>query len=320
MQDVGFIGMGVMGLGMAKNCAEAGFSMVVHDVNPAAVRALESLGARAAGTPKEVAEASEVIVTVLPATLQVEEVYLGPDGLVAGIRPGAICINSSTISPVTVKKVAAALAAKQAHHLDAGMTACNEPPRRRERSGPGVSKIVAQAEAGTMKLLIGGEPEVFERAKPVLEAMSQEQLYCGPAGSGMVVKLANNMSVAATSLVLFEIFVWAQKNGVGPNTLLHAFKTGASNSNILRGDVEQFALRRRFEPGIFPVDYMYKDFTEAQHAARGTQTPLPIMGLVQQFLEIARAQGLGGMYYPTVLKVVEQLAGGVEIKLEGEQA
>ena len=317
IEQVGFIGLGVMGSGMAKNLAEAGCELTVHDANPAAVRALEEYGARAAAAPRAVAEAAEVIVTVLPATPQVEQVYLGPGGIAEGIRPGTITIDCSTISPVTVRKVAAALAEKGAHHLDAGMTACHQPPRRPEPVDAGVSKIVGQAQAGTMRLVVGGEREAFERARPVLDAMSQEQVYCGASGAGMVVKVGNNMLIASLLPLYFEVFIWAKKNGVEPDILLEAFKSGASNSTVLRGDVEQWALRRRFEPGIFPIDYVHKDLTEAEHAAMATNTPLLMVGLAKQLYEIARAKGLGGYYEPTVLKVLEELAGGVEVALEG---
>ena len=317
IRQVGFIGLGVMGGGMAKNLAEAGFELAVHDANPAAVRALEEYGARAAATPRQAAETADVVVTVLPATPQVEQVYLGPGGIAEGIRPGTITIDCSTISPVTVRRVAAALAEKGAHHLDAGMTACHQPPRRPEPVDAGVSKIVGQAQAGTMKLVVGGERDQFERAHPVLDAMSQEQVYCGASGAGMVVKLGNNMLIASLLPLYFEVFVWAKKNGVEPDVLLEAFKGGASNSTVLRGDVEQWALRRRFEPGIFPIDYVHKDLTEGEHAAMATNTPLLMVGVAKQLYEIARAKGLGGYYEPTVLKVLEELAGGVEVALEG---
>ena len=317
IRQVGFIGLGVMGGGMAKNLAEAGFELSVHDANPAAVRALEEHGAASAASPRQVAEASDVLVTVLPATPQVEQVYLGPSGIAEGIRPGTITIDCSTISPVTVRRVAAALAARGAHHLDAGMTACHQPPRRPEPVDTGVSKIVGQAQAGTMKLVVGGERDQFERARPVLDAMSQEQVYCGASGSGMVVKLGNNMLIASLLPLYFEVFVWAKKNGVEPDVLLEAFKGGASNSTVLRGDVEQWALRRRFDPGIFPIDYVHKDLTEGEHAAMATQTPLLMVGVAKQLYEIARAKGLGGYYEPTVLKVLEELAGGVEVALDG---
>ena len=317
IRQVGFIGLGVMGSGMAKNLAEAGFELAVHDANPAAVRALEEYGARAATTPRQAAETADVVVTVLPATPQVEQVYLGPGGIAEGIRPGTITIDCSTISPVTVRRVAAALAEKGAHHFDAGMTACHQPPRRPEPVDSGVSKIVGQAQAGTMKLVVGGERDQFERAHPVLDAMSQEQVYCGASGAGMVVKLGNNMLIASLLPLNFEVFVWAKKNGVEPDVLLDAFKGGASNSTVLRGDVEQWALKRRFEPGIFPIDYVHKDLTEGEHAAMATNTPLLMVGVAKQLYEIARAKGLGGYYEPTVLKVLEELAGGVEVALEG---
>jgi len=318
IRRVGFIGLGVMGSGMAKNVAEAGFELAVHDATPAAVHPLEEYGARAAASPREVAEAADVVVTVLPATPQVEQVYLGPGGIAESLRPGSITIDCSTISPVTVRRVAAALAARGAHHLDAGMTACHQPPRRPEPPAEaGVSKIVGQAQAGTMKLVVGGEREAFERAHPILDAISQEQVYCGASGAGMVVKLGNNMLIAALLPLYFEVFVWAKKQGVEPDVLLEAFKGGASNSTVLRGDVEQWALRRRFEPGIFPIDYVHKDLTEGEHAAMATNTPLLMVGVAKQLYEIARAKGLGGYYEPTVLKVLEELAGGVEVALDG---
>ena len=314
--QVGFIGLGVMGRGMAKNVAEAGNPLTVHDVNPAAVRELEQFGAQSAATPREVAQRVDVLVTVLPATPQVEQVYLGPGGIVEGLRPGAITIDCSTISPVTARKVAEAVAAKGGSHLDAGMTASNQPPRRPEPSGPGLSRTVAQAQAGTMKLVVGGERATFDAAHDVLNAMSQEQIYCGPSGSGMVVKLANNMFVAAAGALYYEVFVWAQKNGVPPATVLDAFKRGMPNSVILSAEVEGFALKRRFEAGIFPVDYMYTDLTEGLHAAGATQTPMPLVSAVRQILEMARAQGMGGTFYPCILQIFEQMAGGPELSIE----
>jgi 3-hydroxyisobutyrate dehydrogenase-like beta-hydroxyacid dehydrogenase len=317
VRQVGFIGLGVMGSGMAKNAAEAGFELTVFDTSEVAVRSLQEHGAQAVATPAEVAAAAEIVVTVLPATPQVEQVYLGLGGIVEGLRQGSITIDCSTISPVTVRKVAAAVAAAGSQHLDAGMTACNQPPRRPEPANTGVSKIVGQAQAGTMKLVVGGDRAAFERAHPVLDAMSQEQVYCGPTGSGMVVKLGNNMLIASLLPLYFEVFIWAKKNGVEPDVLLEAFKGGASNSNVLRGDVEQWALRRRFDPGIFPIDYVHKDLTEGEHAAMATNTPLLMVGLAKQLYEIARARGLGGYYEPTVLKVMEEMAGDVELALEG---
>ena len=216
-----------------------------------------------------------------------------------------------------LRQVAAVVAARGAHHLDAGMTACHQPPRRPEPVEAGLSKIVGQAQAGTMKLVVGGEREAFERAQAVLDAVSQEQVYCGASGAGMVVKLGNNMLIASLLPLYFEVFVWAKKNGVEADVLLEAFKGGASNSAVLRGDVEQWALRRRFEPGIFPIDYVHKDLAEGEHAAMATHTPLLMVGVAKQLYEIARAKGLGGYYEPTVLKVLEELAGGVEVALEG---
>jgi 3-hydroxyisobutyrate dehydrogenase-like beta-hydroxyacid dehydrogenase len=317
VRQMGFIGLGVMGNGMAKNAAEAGFELTVYDASEAAVRDLEGYGARAAASPAEVAAASEVIVTVLPATPQVEQVYLGAGGIVEGLRPGSISIDCSTISPVTVRRVAAAVAAAGSQHLDAGMTACNQPPRRPEPVDTGVSKIVGQAQTGTMKLVVGGDRAAFERAHPVLDAMSQEQVYCGPSGSGMVVKLGNNMLIASLLPLYFEVFIWAKKNGVEADVLLEAFKGGASNSNVLRGDVEQWALKRRFDPGIFPIDYVHKDLTEGEHAAMATNTPMLMVSVAKQLYEVARARGLGGYYEPTVLKIMEEMAGGVEVALDG---
>ena len=197
------------------------------------------------------------------------------------------------------------------------MTACHQPPRRPEPVDAGVSKIVGQAQAGAMKLVVGGEREAFERAHAVLDAVSQEQVYCGASGAGLVVKLGNNMLIASLLPLYFEVFVWAKKNGVEPDVLLEAFKGGASDSRVLRGDVEQWALRRRFEPGIFPIDYVHKDLAEGEHAAMATNTPLLMVGVAKQLYEIARARGLGGYYEPTVLQVLEELAGGVEVALEG---
>jgi 2-hydroxy-3-oxopropionate reductase len=304
-----------MGRGMARNLLKAGFPLTVFDVNPEAIKELVAEGAVAATMPKGVAEPSDVVITVLPSSVEVEAVVLGADGLIEGFKSGATLIDCSTISPMTVRKVAAALAKKGARVIDAGMAMSLLPPRAPLPTDPGISGAVAQAIAGTMRLLCGADPQVFAECQDVLDAISQEQLLCGPVGCGMTVKLANNLFAAAVQSLYFEVFCWAAKNGVEPALLLEVFKTGACSSPLLSGPVESLAFKRKFRKGVFPIDYIHKDFAEAQHAARAVRAPLLITGLISQLMEVARAQGWGEWHTPIMLRVFEQMAQ-VEINLD----
>jgi 3-hydroxyisobutyrate dehydrogenase-like beta-hydroxyacid dehydrogenase len=313
-KTVGFIGLGVMGNGMAKNVLEAGFPLVVFDVNPAPVQELVGLGASAAPSPAALAEQAEVILTALPGTAQIESVVFGEQGLLAGLRPGATMIDFSTVSPNTSRRVAKAVEAKGGRHVDAGMTTSLQPPRHPLPDLP-VIRIVAQAMSGTMRLFLGGDPQVIAEVQDVLDAVSQEQFYCGGHGAGVTVKLANNMVTVSTVALLSELFVWAEKNGVGAKTMHEALGQGSANSNTLQGDFAKRALRGDFPDGLFPIDYMHKDATEALEAARGVRMPMLYITLVQQVLEMSRAAGEGGLYFTGLLKTFERL-GGAEARIE----
>jgi 3-hydroxyisobutyrate dehydrogenase-like beta-hydroxyacid dehydrogenase len=311
---IGFIGLGVMGHGMARNVLEAGFPLVVCDVNPAPVQELVGLGASSAPSPAALAEQVDVVLTALPGTAQVESVVFGVGGLLAGLRPGSTMVDFSTVSPNTTRRVAHAIEAKGARHLDAGMTTSLQPPRRPLPDLP-VIRVVAQAMSGTMRLFLGGDPQVIAEVQDVLDAVSQEQFYCGPHGAGVTVKLANNMVTVSTVALLSELFVWAEKNGVGAQTMLEALSQGSANSNTLQGDFAKRALRGDFPEGLFPIDYMHKDATEALEAARGVQMPMLYITLVQQVLEMSRAAGDGGLLFTSLLKTFERL-GGAQARIE----
>jgi len=311
---VGFIGLGVMGFGMAVRLARSGVDVLAFDAVPDRIAALcAEVPARAATSISEIGRAADTVVTVLPATRHVEQVYLGESGgdggLLAALRPGALTIDCSSISPASARRIAAAVQQAGGAHLDAGITLSSGPPTRPVTIEPGMSPAVAHARAGTLKLLVGGAPETLQRAAGVLDVISQEQVYCGPSGAGMTVKLASNMVLASTTMLLCEVFVWAAKNGVPPNLLLDIFKSGSADSRALRTHVENGALRRRFGPRPFPVNYMYKDFTEAFEAAAATATPMPINTVVLDLMQVARARGFGDQDYPAVIQVLELLAG-----------
>src|SRR5690348_8901011 len=188
--NVGFIGLGTMGAPMARNILDKGHRLIVADVVPAAVAALVAGGATAAATPKEVAAASEIVITMLPDAPDVEHVALGPDGIVAGIRPGAIYIDMSTIDPETTRRVGEAIAAKGASMIDSP-----------------VGKTADHAVAGTLTLMVGGDAGVIARCRPVLDCMGADFFHCGGLGAGQTMKLINNLLATAVSEASIEALV-----------------------------------------------------------------------------------------------------------------
>ncbi|MBI3964925.1 MAG: NAD-binding protein [Chloroflexi bacterium] len=312
-RQVGCIGVGVMGRGLAQNCLKAGFEVTVFDQSSAAVEALVAQGARAVGSPREVAAACDAIILCLPSSPHVEAVCLGPDGLIEAIQSGAVVVDCTTCSPLTSRKVAAELKRKDAYFVDAGMTTSQRTDRRPEPSGPGISHAVGAALGGNLLLLMGGEKEAIAKVQDVLDAISLEQRHFGDVGAGEVVKLGSNVLTAIFVAAYCEVLVWAAKQGVDAQLVVDAYRNGTANSVVLGNHIDKFAVKRRFEPGIFPVDYMYKDVDLTLSAARAIQCPMPVTSLIFQFLESARAQGEGGTYHPVVLKVFEQLAGGVQV-------
>jgi 3-hydroxyisobutyrate dehydrogenase len=297
MKKLGFIGLGNMGKPMATNLVKAGYPLTVHDLRPEAVRDLVAIGAAAAGSPREVAEKSEVVITMVTSSPQVEQVMFGPDGVLAGMRSGATIIEMSTIDPTVTRKVAAAAAEKGIEMLDAPVSGA--PPK---------------AADGTLSIMVGGKKEVFERCRDILEVLGEKIFHVGDVGMGEVVKLANNLIGAVCGIAVCEGFLFGTRLGADPKTLFEVISASAGNCWFLQtrvpypGVIPESPANKDFAPG-FTTDLMAKDLGLILSAAEKNKIPLLAASLARQLMEAARASGLGDKDWSVVSKVIRRLAG-----------
>jgi 2-hydroxy-3-oxopropionate reductase len=293
-QKIGFIGLGIMGKPMSKNLLKAGFKLVVHDVVPQPVEELVQAGAEKGASPKDVASRSSIIITMLPDGPEVEQVVLGPDGVLEGAAPGSLVIDMSSISPMVSQKVAAACEAKGVDFLDAPVSG-GEP----------------KAIQGTLAIMVGGKKEVFDRAVPVLERMGSSVTHTGPAGAGNVTKLANQIMVACNIAAMGEALVLATKAGLDPEIVFEAVKGGLAGSTVLNFKAPM-VIARDFQPG-FRIRLHHKDLRNALLAAESLQVPLPLTSQVQQMLISLLGEGKGELDHSAIVQFTEKLAR-VEVK------
>ena len=263
-----------MGAPMAANLLKAGFQVTVWNRTSGRADSLVAAGAVLAGSPREVAEVSEVTLSCVTNSPDVETVALGANGVIEGAPAGSVYIDCSTISPEVARRVAAALAAKGVSMLDAPV------------SGGDVG-----ARAGTLAIMVGGEAATFERCLPVLEAMGKTVVHVGPSGAGQVVKLCNQVAGGLHLLAMAEAIALARAAGVAPEKMLEVVGAGAAGSWML-SNLAPRAVRGDFAPG-FMVDLMQKDLGLVLETAAKEALPLPGTALVQQMLRILQAQGRG---------------------------
>jgi 2-hydroxy-3-oxopropionate reductase len=288
-EKVGFIGLGIMGKPMAKNLMDAGYELSVHNRSREPVDELAEDGAAAATSPKDVAENSDVIVTMLPDSPQVEEVVLGEDGVLEGIREGALLVDMSTISPVVTEELAEAVKKRGASMLDAPV------------SGGDVGAI-----EGTLSIMVGGSEEDFERAKPLFDVMGKIVTHVGPTGTGQVTKAANQVVVALTIEAVSEALVLGSKGGVSPEKILDVLSGGLAGNKVMEVKREKF-LSHTFDPG-FRSELHHKDLGIALAAGREYGVALPVTAIVDQMLLSMKKKGWGGEDHSALLRVIEDLS------------
>lgn len=300
-REIGFIGLGAMGSPMSENLIKKGYKLTVYDIVKERMEASVKLGAEAARSSKEVAERSDVIITMVPSSPHVREVILGKGGVIEGVKKGSIVIDMSTIDPLTTREIGKIL-------LDKGVKMLDAP----------VAKGVPAAIAGTLAIFVGGEQEVYERCKNILSVMGADIHYAGDSGAGEVVKIVNNLILATTMCSLAEALVLGVKAGVEPGVLVNALSQGSGNSFVLENQVKNFVLKGKFEKGVFPVDYMIKDLGLALVTGAEYHVPLYFGSLACQAYELARAAGYNERYHPAVIRPLEELTGvKVRADLEG---
>jgi 2-hydroxy-3-oxopropionate reductase len=289
-EKVGFIGLGIMGGPMARNLMGAGHELVLYNRTREKAEDLAGDDATVAGSPREVAEQSGVVITMLPDSPQVEEVLAGQDGVLAGISEGDLIVDMSTISPVVTRELAAKAAEKGASMLDAPV------------SGGDVGAI-----DGTLSIMVGGRGEDFERAKPLFETMGKTITHVGESGAGQVVKAANQIVVALTIEAVSEALVLGSKAGVEPAKILDVLGGGLAGNKVMEAKREKM-LGHSFDPG-FRIELHHKDLGIALAAGREYGVTLPVTAVVDQMLEALRAKGRGDRDHSAILTLIEDSSG-----------
>lgn len=293
-ERVGFIGLGIMGVPMVANLIGAGYTPTVWNRSQPGVDACVALGAAAAESPRAVAEASDVLITIVTDSGDVREVLIdGPGGAaeraaIGGLAAGSVVVDMSTISPVVTREIGERLAERGVELLDAPV------------SGGDMG-----AKAGTLSIMVGGEAEALERCRPILEAMGQTITHCGPSGAGQTVKLCNQVAIAGALLGVCEALALAQKSGVDAERMLEAISAGAAGSWQLSNLGPRIAARD-FAPG-FMIRLMQKDLRLALEAGEDVRQPLPNTSLVHQLYYRLQAEGAEGEGTQALARVVEGL-------------
>lgn len=286
---VGFIGLGIMGKPMARNLLKAGYSLVVHNRSRATVEELSKEGAQAAANSKELAERSEIIITMLPDSPDVELIYAGENGIFSRVKSGSLIIDMSSISPIVARKLAAEAEKRSCDMLDAP-----------------VSGGEAGAIGATLSIMIGGKAAAVERAMPIFQVLGKNIVHVGDAGAGQVTKAANQMVVGTTIAIVGEALVLAKKAGVDPAKVRQALLGGFAQSKILEAHGQKM-LDRNFKPG-FRIRLHEKDMKIALATGSEFGVPLMVTGVVGQMMTAMKGMGNGDLDHSGLVRLIEQLS------------
>ncbi|WP_188603794.1 NAD(P)-binding domain-containing protein [Vulcanisaeta souniana] len=287
---VGFIGLGIMGSAMAMNIYKAGFPLIVYNRTRSKTEPFVKLGIPVAESPREVAERSDVVIDMVTDAPDVEEVLLGPNGVVHGAHTGLIVIDMSTNSPEHAKYFARELGKYGVEFLDAPVTGGDVGARQ-----------------GTLTIMVGGKYETFERVKPILEAMGKTIIHAGDVGNGQMLKLLNQIVVGIDMLAVAEAMALAKKAGIDVEKLFTVLSTGAGNSFTVQYYMPKM-MKGDFEPG-FRAAHLKKDLRYALETANRLNVSLPGTALTLQLYNALVAKGLGEKGTQALLKLYYELAG-----------
>jgi 3-hydroxyisobutyrate dehydrogenase len=288
---ISFIGLGHMGAPMARNLIKAGHALSVFDILEANVDALTAAGASAAKSPKECAGQGEIVITMLPSSPHVKAVYLGGDGVLAGVRQGTTLVDCSTIDPHTAREVAAQC-------LERGHPMADAP----------VSGGTGGAEAGTLTFMVGGTQQVFQLIAPILKSMGKNIVHCGESGTGQVAKICNNMLLGITMIGVAEAMNLGAALGIQPTVLAGIINTSSGRCwssdtyNPYPGVMENVPAARGYTGG-FGADLMLKDLGLAADAARQAKQPVVLGAAAQQLYQMFSAKGFGGKDFSAIINM-----------------
>ena len=294
MQTVGFIGLGNLGTPMAQNIQRAGFPMAVYDVREGATRALLEGGARLAASPGEVAAVSDVVMSCVPGPSEVEEITLGPEGILSGLNPGDVFVDLSTSRPSLIRRIGRVFKEKGVHVLDAPV-------------------LASPATAADRQVIVmpSGDKDVYEQLLPVFEAFADKVVYQGDLGMGTTCKLVNNMITLAVRQVVAEGLTLGMKAGLDLDALMEAGSRGILGSQ--REGLERTVFAGKFEPPSFRQALARKDIALANELARELNVPMPVANIVEQLAIQCGNRGWGNMDTHVIYRLQEE-AAGVEIR------
>ena len=292
MEKVGFIGLGNMGGGMSANIQRAGHPMVVFDLREEAAKPLLEGGARLANSPAEVAELSDVVFTSLPGPKEVEAVALGAQGILEGIRPGSIYVDLSSSRPSLIREMEPTFRQKGIHILDA--------PVSGGKSG---------AASGNLAVMVGGEREIFDRIKPILDSFGDKVFYAGAIGAGSICKLVHNMIGHSVRQAIAEGLTLGVKAGVEPEALWESVRRGSlGRMRVLHEGLVRTMFRGEYEPASFALNLAFKDISLATELAREYNVPMPMSTLAEQIAMQAMNRGWAEQDSSVTVRLQEEQA------------
>src|SRR5580700_6548065 len=297
MATVGFVGLGIMGRPMLRNLLKAGHTVIAYGRTPATLDSVVADGAQRASSNADVGARAEIIITMLPDGPEVEEVVLGANGILSGAKSGSLIIDMSSISPLVSQKIAAACDARGVDFLDAPVSG-GEP----------------KAIDGTLAIMVGGKPEVFAKAEPILKNLGASVLLTGPVGAGNTTKLANQIMVACNIAAMSEALVLATRCGLDPEVVFNAVKGGLAGSTVLNAKAPML-IARNFKPG-FKIRLHQKDLRNALLTGESMKVSLPFTAMAQQILMALMNAGKGDLDHSAIVTFIEDMAG-VEVKKPG---
>ena len=286
---IGFIGLGIMGKPMSKNLLKAGYSLVVYDIFKDSVKEVVEAGAEEGFSPKDVAQRTELIITMLPNSPHVKTVMLGENGVLEGLKGGSIIIDMSSIAPLASKEVAGEAAKKGVEMLDAPVSG-GEP----------------KAIDGTLSIMVGGKKEIFDKCSDILSKMGKSVVLCGEIGAGNTTKLANQIIVALNIAAMSEALTLGTKAGVDPETIYKAIRGGLAGSTVLDAKAPM-VLDGNYKPG-FMIDLHIKDLANAIETGHDVGVPLPLTSQIMEILQALKVDGCGQNDHSAIVKFYEKLS------------
>jgi 3-hydroxyisobutyrate dehydrogenase len=300
-EQIGFIGLGNMGVPMAGRLIDGGHSLVVNDLRQDAARPLLARGAAWAASPAEVAAAAQTVITILPTSREVREVLLGAKGLLDALRPGSLVLEMTSADPSVTRELEREVVARGSALIDAP-----------------VSGGVRGAVEGTLAIMVGGDPALLERARPVLACMGKNIFHAGPVGAGHAIKLVNNMCSGGILALTIEAVAVAARAGVDPTRAVEILQASSGRSNASDNKFPRFILNGAFDAG-FAIRLMMKDLDGYGRLAQEAGVPSPVARAAAEVYRLAMARGMAEQDHTAIARIIEEWAG-VSLRSQGGKA